>query len=778
MAIESTKDWRTEVVKQFRYPGRVRMVMEVVAEIDKNTVQASAQPSLPLTDVRVTLDGEDNEYEDIATMEGIWRADGTMYLPSRIPSENAQLPLMSDGFVTANNPFVLDYEFVSAVSFVGLSFNWDSVHNAWPTDVEVIGYDATDAQVAQYRITTVTSPVGVLDTPMDNVTAIRIIVYEWSKPALRLRMTEAIFGIFLQLTNSQIMSIEEETKKSLVCDKLPTDTQKYSVRNQIYSEQMAAVYSATINKSHPMTDVSRIFNATAATQGIASVEAHYWKADGSLFLPSRVVEENPNIPWMSETDDFSATDPIDLVITYEKPVQINVVSLTWDTVTNSWPADATVEGRDDYGNVVFSRDIQASGEYTKLTNINSTVKTVHVIIRQWSRIGWRARISQYEAYLAYGNNNIPSEVNNLFDPTLQSGYAKYLARRQKVTVQYGLDTYDKRTLWLPKQVRFLDAWTIPTDAVEVEFNASTRLAFLTQEYVRGTYNPSGATFMQLALEVLRNSNIIRDVTNPEPWLLSEKLATLTTTAPLPKGAENSLLQLIAGATGCVLGTNPIDGYVTITDSVSDSEYVFDSTVQQQSPSVVLDTPLRSIAVKLYNYSIKDSETVLFDGTLTLRGSQTVTIEYEKNACATQQSIVVTGATTSSCTFYGRCAVVNITVPDVDTQVSIKITGHTVESSSAQVTTYFDSTVDSGKDVVIDNPLVTNAETLNAVAACALNYYKKRTSVEFDYLGYPDLKAGDRCGMYSQYFNGIGVVNEHKLTYNGGYKGKIKMVMEG
>ena len=221
---------------------------------------------------------------------------------------------------------------------------------------------------------------------------------------------------------------------------------------------------------------------------------------------------------------------------------------------------------------------------------------------------------------------------------------------------YGLDTYQDGTLWLPEQVRYLDSWNIPTDAIQVDFQASTRLSFLTQTYQRGAYSAIGASFKTLALDILQNSNIIKDRADPEPWVLDPVLEDLYTTAPLPEMAENALLQLIAGATGCTLGTEPTNGYVVISSQDHDAAYVIDASTQQQIPSVALDTPLRSVAVKMYNYTVAEEPTELFNGNVLLRGTQRVTISYNDEGCATNCSAQVTGATVLSQQFYGYAAV--------------------------------------------------------------------------------------------------------------------------
>lgn len=777
MAVTATQRWRDEVVKQFRYPGRVRIVMDIMSDISKADVEAEAQNSLPITDVLTTLDNATPTFMEVATMEGIWRADGTMYLPSRVSSENMPMPLWSETLISEETPLVLVYEFGQAVSFIGLTFAWDNTYDSWPSKLKLYGYNVNGSELYAADIDSVDEYFDAIEYPMDNVYSIKVVVTEWSKPQLRARVAEVYFGVMLEFTDSQIMSISETTKQSLICASLPTDTQKYSVKNQIYRIYSIGAGEASVNKSHPLTDISRIFNSAAATKGLATVETRYWKADGELFLPSRIVEENPDIPWMSENADFSADDPIELVITYEHPVQVNTINFTWDAVTNSWPIDATLEGRDSYGNTIFTRSIIASGVMSSFAGIVATIKTVHLHIRRWSQDGWRARIGQYEASMVYGNNNIPSEVNNLFDPTLETGYSKYLARRQKVRVKYGLDTYNEGTLWLPEQIRYLDSWNIPSDAIQVDFQASTRLSFLTQTYQRGSYSAIGSSFRNLALDILQNSNIIKDRADPEPWVLDDALGDLYTTAPLPEMAENALLQLIAGATGCTLGTEPTNGYVVISAETPDAAYIIDAATQQQVPSVSLDTPLRSIAVKMYSYTVSEEASELFNGTVMLRGTQKVTVSYADDGCATKCSAGVAGATVLAKSFYGYAAVLELQAPDEDTEVSIVITGYKVQSSSMQVTTFLDTEVVSGREVVIDNQLITNMDTLNVVAAKAYEFYRRRSSVSTSYLGYPDLKAGDRSALYSQYINENGYITEHTFNYNGAFSGSVKMLME-
>lgn len=777
MPISSSNEWKEEVVKQFRYPGRVSMVMDIMSDVSKSDITITSQNVLYLTNAYTTIDNQNPPMWEVATMEGIWKADGSMYLPSREANENLTLPLWSATLISESTPLVLTYSFGKTTSFMGLSFVWDTTYNTWPSKFTIRGYDSGGNEKYTQTVISPELAPNVVDIPMDDVDSIKLEITQWSNPQLRARFSEISFGIMLELNEKQVLSIEETTKQTFVCASLPTDTQKYSIKNQIYREYLAKAQSVTVNKSSSLTPVSSIFNSKANYKGVATVEAIYWKADGSQYLPSRVVAENPDIPWMSDSDAFNSDNPIEIVITYEHPTQINRISIDWDIFTNSWPTNASLVGKDSNGETVLNLDISSKNSSISLQGFVATVKTIHITIREWSVPGWRARIGYYEAIMCYGNNGIPSEVNNLFDPTLQFGYSKYLTKRQRIRVKYGLDTYSGETLWLPEQIRYLDSWTIPTDAAQVDFLATTQLAFLTPEYQKGKYNPSGATFYALALEVLQNSNVIKESASDIPWYITPTLKNLSTVAPLPKMSENALLQLIAGASGCILGTEPTTGQITILPEALDSGYIISEREQLQIPSVSLEAPLRSVSVKMYNYTVDTASSEMFNGTIKLKGTQRISVQYSEGSCATNCTAQISGATVKSQVFYGYSAVFELVAPNAETLVTIVITGYKVSSSSVQVTTFLDNSIESGRDIVIDNCLVTNMDTLNTVATKAYEYYRRRNTVSTEYLGFPDLKAGDTGSIYSQYLNEHGYITEHSFKYNGAFSGQVTMLME-
>ena len=53
--------------------------MELVSDVSKADVEATAQNVLPITSVDTTLDSQSPEYNEIATMEGIWSTFPLVY---------------------------------------------------------------------------------------------------------------------------------------------------------------------------------------------------------------------------------------------------------------------------------------------------------------------------------------------------------------------------------------------------------------------------------------------------------------------------------------------------------------------------------------------------------------------------------------------------------------------------------------------------------------------------------------------------------------------------
>lgn len=778
MAIPTTAEWRSAIGAQFRQPGHVRITVDLMADVSKADIEAQASSTLPITNIDTTIDAQEPTYELVATMEGLWPADGSAYLPSDNPEENKELPWWSENVL--QDPVTLTYDFGgSLASFIGLTVLWDTMFNSWPTSLIVRGFSDQDAELYTYSLSNLSGVKSILNTPMDKVAYITITILAWSDPRLRARMTEIYFGVVFELTGKDIYNTEESNTIDLVGEDLPTDTFTMVLRNQIYREAVVRDVTGSTQRSHPLTDISRIFNGNADNDGpISTVEVLYWVADGSQYLPSQLTSENLRLPWMSDTNMFDPDNPIIININYKEAVHINQFSITWDNVTDSWPVSYKLVGYNDLDQELFSRPLEATGVVSTISEDFGTVKRVELYIYRWSKPGWRARISQFETILVYGNNLIPSEVNNLFDPTLEFGYSKYLATRQRISIYYGFEIVAHKITWLPPQIKYLSAWSIPVDSTEVTFDSDTILSFLDSDFVLGNYTGENRSFYDVALYVLQNSDIIKSYAGDEPWELPNTLKQWQTNAPITKEATNAILQLLAGATAHILDCNPLNGRVRFRENPFATEYVIDATKQQGAPAVEIQDPLRSVAINIYTYTKDTKDTELYNSTVVLQGTHTVRAPYKSSTTATECVAEVSGATLESAAYYSQYAILQINAGDAPSSVSIKITGKVVDDSAVTVEYYRDDTITSGLDIEIDNPYITNTDVAQHLANFLIAYYSKRQLMEVPYLGYPDLKSGDSLAVYSQYLNDVGTILDSSLSFNGGFSGTLKVLMEG
>ena len=726
MSVNATTEWRAEIAKQFRYPGHVRLDISVLPDIDQSVVSVNATNALDITTQRASLFESLPAVPQFATFEGIWKADGSMYLPSDQSDENLDTPVCSSKFVSSAEPMILNFSFGAPVSFAGITGVWDTVNRAWPTKLVVLGYDTHDQLTSEYTVSNVNETVSVLNVNMDDVVRVSIHILQWSRPGLLARVSQVVFGVLLSLTDTDVISISEETVVDPMNARLPFDSHTYRIRNQVYKSTEAPEYTGT------------------------------------------------DLPIILST---SLLAPIEFI--YAEDERINYINFIWDVSENAWPTSARLECIDSSGTVVYERDFSASDVSTSFNDLNVLVQTVRLYVYHWSNPFAQVYIEHYDARFNYGNGNTPSEVNNFFDPTFRTGCAKYLTQRQKIQVQYGLEISDSEILWLPTQTRFLNAWSIPTDSVEVELQSSTRLAFMTNKFTKHQYTAETTSLRDLALTVLESSSIIKDSETAQPWQLPDHSALddLESEAPLPVMAENALLQLIAGAAGMHLCTEPETGYVQFLEMSDQADYTVDESVQLQQPSTTISEPLRSVSVYDYTYTVDTEQSFLYRGKVSLQDAQTVTVEYEDGVCAANVTVMISGATARAVQVYSHHATLTLEDFGQDQEALITVKGYIVRSSKRLVTAYTNPAVSSGRDVVIDNPLITNGQSLSHVASCAVQHYSRRQTVETRYTGFPDLKAGDCVQWQSAYQVDRGTVLEHTLDYNGAYSGKVKVLLE-
>lgn len=537
----------------------------------------------------------------------------------------------------------------------------------------------------------------------------------------------------------------------------------------------------------------------------ASLEHNRWLLGGTMTLIDDQNPANNRMGWWSD-DIVSTSNPIVFLFSFSQAYDLIGFYIQWDTQTNSWATDFTFEGLDANNQVIQTRTVKSAKKPDEYYDVEMTgVHAIRLTFRAWSKPNWRARIeyivlgrliqfdndrvqsATYDASTHLLSNQLPTsqldlEISNYdreFDPRIQEGVSVYLARRQQVRAQWGFETSYGTVEWLKEWPLWLNSWSIPADAQTFKLSTGSRLAFMTNKYIYGQYTGTPATFATVAQYMLEHSTITKEGTNEIPWDLDPILSTLYTRAPLPVAAENTVLQLLANAAGCMLTIDNQNDYVCIKSSVSSSGYTITENQQLGDPSFQISDRLKSVQVSLYTFSTKSSSEKIYSFDGKLSGRNVLQIVYDSDVIAVNPSVSnISGATLNSATFYARAAVLDVTAPDTETDVDITIVGTVVEESKTWIQTYSNADVVDGLEVSVDNPLITEMATLRRVADATLQYYQKRTETVIPYLGYPELQSLDTVDVQSTYGKFSGDITDAKLSFNGGFDGTITVRNRG
>lgn len=537
----------------------------------------------------------------------------------------------------------------------------------------------------------------------------------------------------------------------------------------------------------------------------ASLEHNRWLLGGNMTLIDDQNPSNNRMGWWSD-DIVSTSNPIVFLFSFSQAYDLIGFYIQWDTQTNSWATDFTFEGLDANNQVIQTRTVKSAKKPDEYYAVEMTgVHAIRLTFRAWSKPNWRARIeyivlgrliqfdndrvqsATYGASTHLLSNQLPTsqldlEISNYdreFDPRIQEGVSVYLARRQQVRAQWGFETSYGTVEWLKEWPLWLNSWSIPADAQTFKLSTGSRLAFMTNKYIYGQYTGTPATFATVAQYMLEHSTITKEGTNEIPWDLDPILSTLYTRAPLPVAAENTVLQLLANAAGCMLTIDNQNDYVCIKSGVSPSGYTITENQQLGDPSFQISDRLKSVQVSLYTFSTKSSSEKIYSFDGKLSGRNVLQIVYDSDVIAVNPSVSsISGATLNSATFYARAAVLDVTAPDTETDVDITITGTIIEESKTWIQTYANTDVVDGLEVSVDNPLITEMATLRRVADATLQYYQKRTETKIPYLGYPELQTLDTVDVQSTYGNFSGDITDAKLSFNGGFDGTITVRNRG
>ena len=525
----------------------------------------------------------------------------------------------------------------------------------------------------------------------------------------------------------------------------------------------------------------------------ATLERNLWVLDGSRkILPDSNYGENGYIGDVicGSSRTFSKNPIISLNFSKVFESLITGVSFVWSDVFGEYATDFIVTAYNN--NTIVAKSTVTNNTKAKMTAYVDIVNynKITVEILKWSLPHRRARVSaiQIGADLLYSKTDLTSyshtqdvdpisstlpkmeisfSINNedgSYDPNNLGSMAKYLIERQEVKVKYGYKLEDNIE-WIDSGTFYLSGWDAPQNGIVANFTARDLLEFMSGTYYYGVYNPNGTSLYDLAERVLKDAKLPLDETGSVKWVIDSKLKNIYTTAPLPIDTHANCLQMIANAGTCVIYQDR-NGILHIeTLNRVESDYSINLFNSYSKSEIALSKPLKQVDVPSYSYSIDDETSELYNGRVSVSGTQEVLVTYSNPA--TNVSAVVSGGTLNSASYYTNACVLTITATG---NVDIVVTGYELSSSTATVSI---TSGPKGETISVDNPLITSHDRAKAVGEWVESYMKNRMVLTSKWRADPRLDALDIINNENNYNTNKVLMTSVNYSYNGAFKGEAE-----
>ena len=556
-------------------------------------------------------------------------------------------------------------------------------------------------------------------------------------------------------------------------------------------------------ETHKQASIDKIIDGLYdAPMHYATLERNRWLLDGTFQLADSIDNFDD---WWSE-HAVSESQPV-VQVTLDKPYTIPGMYFRWDKENGTCPKSIRVVAYNSSHIEKYSIEVDniTSSEGFYKTLAMEDIQYVDITILSWMSDGWRARLLEMTFGLFVNfdsvnngrivsakqidkadplNSKLPTHnlelvlrnYDKYFDATLQQGISKYLAQQQVMKIQWAFITSKGVIEYAPKQVYLTERIEIPADSKEVKMALTNRLELLDGDFYFNTYTGYSRTLRAIAEYVLTNSGALTEFDGQYPWVIPSVFDSITTVAPIPSGATNAVLQLIALA-GCTwLTTRSTDGFIQFLESQESASEYCSVTVDQEfgDPEITIHDRLRSVSIGIYHYSVRNNAETVGTAEYTLYGVNVLRVKYNINY-ATGVSATVSGATLTSAQYYASYAILTITANESGATVKVTLSGKVIDSTVSYLETYRNTSIADGMDVTVDNPLITSTDHAQQVAEYVKNYYLRRNEYKISYLGYPQLVAGDKIDLSTIYGRDIVEVKNNTIEFNGGWTGIVEVI---
>lgn len=820
MAIEVSEQWKSAISAQFRRQGYLRVTLEIVPpEIDQGTTIETESESIGNTSVQSLLGNMTRPQEAFATFEpDYWDSHGHKYIYDDDGLQNPQM-LWTSKVLSSEEDISFTFTFTDVVSLPGLTVNWDTITLSYPKKVDFL-LEKSDGDVAEQSVYN-NSAVSTFAGIFDNIVGFTMTIPKgmWSIPERRVRIQSFAMGLMIEIDPQINMSATEYEKISITGASLPRSTYTINVQNIVASIGGQVTLKPNDNLSNaaalnPIQPLAAALNHEYDTPAelrdarelIATFEVNYWGTSGEWTVIEPNSDLNSPFGWASvgvywptdgsfsapretEYEKWNEQAPIVLGLKLAAISNIDELEIIWDSLLGTYPTEWVFRCYDIYDYEIFSQeylppliDDRWVSSFKEMNIIY--VARIEIEIRKWSHPGWRARIDSLKIASSWDFGENFTETNDFFDPMLERGYSKYLARRQRTYWQWGFMLNPQGDIeWMPPLTRYLDGWNIPADSISATFTCTSRLDLMTSTYYFGELpDETGISLYDLAVQIIQRGSVIKEYDTELPIVIDDSLQDIYTTAPAPMIQENVILQYIAGCTGMILKCDPVTQYIQIQPEGDFTDYTIGRAQQLENPSVSISNELKMIKVHVYNYFVNESldKQELFNGTVTMRSTNEYTIAFSALAGDVEVEInAPSNVNVQDIKIYAGCCIIKTHVfleilgkAMFSVDVPIVVKGRPIQSAYNIIQTYYNPDAKNGEIVTINNPLITSNSMAQLVTDATIKWYLNRHTLKFKYLGIPELRAGDTAAIYSKYSNSIGLLTETSLSFNGGWSGSL------
>lgn len=330
------------------------------------------------------------------------------------------------------------------------------------------------------------------------------------------------------------------------------------VINQVAQKDSAVATEHGAEYSY-LSNFTRLLDNYDVELEYATMEQDWFKADGSVVFPPRPEEAD----YLYNNGAISRDLLGSICFTFGAAYDIRGLTINWGrnypvdfTVSNGtktveytgndlsyWTTDEIFDGTEyllitpakmvnGQGRLRIQKILMGIGISFENKKILKSTKTEYIspVTEELSTVDFSLQIENY---------------NRMFDVENKASAIHYLEVGQEVTVRYGYDVRDGKTVWMDGCVTYLSDWE--ADDTMMSFNSKDKIDDLSDTYYRGLYRPEGITLYDLALDVLTDAGL-----DDRAYDLDEYLRKVTVYNPLPCVSHKECLQIIANAGRCKL----------------------------------------------------------------------------------------------------------------------------------------------------------------------------------------------------------------------------------